>query len=129
MKYFFTRKLMFVKESDAFCLMPGGFGTLDEGLEVLTLLQTGKHDLMPLVLLDEPGGGYWRALEQFIRRQLLDRGMIAKRTCRSTGSRIEWTRRCKKSWASTACTTACATCGPTSCSDCSSRQASSGSRR
>ena len=59
MKYFFTRKLMFVKESDAFCLMPGGFGTLDEGLEVLTLLQTGKHDMMPVVLLDEPGGGYW----------------------------------------------------------------------
>ena len=51
MKYFFTRKLMFVKESDAFCLMPGGFGTLDEGLEVLTLLQTGKHDMMPVVLL------------------------------------------------------------------------------
>ena len=58
MKYFFTRKLMFVKESDAFCLMPGGFGTLDEGLEVLTLLQTGKHDMMPVVLLDQPGGGY-----------------------------------------------------------------------
>ena len=77
MKYFFTRKLMFVKESDAFCLMPGGFGTLDEGLEVLTLLQTGKHDMMPVVLLDQPGGDYWTAFDQFIRRQLLDRGMIA----------------------------------------------------
>ena len=76
MKYFFTRKLMFVKESDAFCLMPGGFGTLDEGLEVLTLLQTGKHDMMPVVLLDEPGGDYWTALQDFFRRQLLDRGMI-----------------------------------------------------
>ncbi len=76
MKYFFTRKLMFVKESDAFCLMPGGFGTLDEGLEVLTLLQTGKHDMMPVVLLDEPGGDYWTAFDQFVRRQLLDRGMI-----------------------------------------------------
>jgi len=76
MKYFFTRKLMFVKESDAFCLMPGGFGTLDEGLEVLTLLQTGKHDMMPVVLLDQPGGNYWTAFDQFVRRQLLDRGMI-----------------------------------------------------
>lgn len=76
MKYFFTRKLMFVKESDAFCLMPGGFGTLDEGLEVLTLLQTGKHDMMPVVLLDEPGGDYWKMFDDFVRRQLLDRGMI-----------------------------------------------------
>ncbi len=76
MKYFFTRKLMFVKESDAFCLMPGGFGTLDEGLEVLTLLQTGKHDMMPVVLLDEPGGDYWKGFDQFVRRQLLERGMI-----------------------------------------------------
>ena len=57
MKYFFTRKLMFVKESNAMCLLPGGFGTLDEGLEVLTLLQTGKRDTVPVVLLDEPGGG------------------------------------------------------------------------
>ena len=76
MKYFFTRKLMFVKESDAICLLPGGFGTLDEGLEVLTLLQTGKRDMVPVVFLDEPGGTYWTAFEQFVRRQLLDRGMI-----------------------------------------------------
>ena len=76
MKYFFTRKLMFVKESDAFCLMPGGFGTLDEGLEVLTLLQTGKHDMMPVILLDRPGGDYWATFDQFVRQQLLDRGMI-----------------------------------------------------
>ena len=62
MKYFFTRKLMFVKESDAICLLPGGFGTLDEGLEVLTLLQTGKRDMVPVVLLDEPGGDYWAEL-------------------------------------------------------------------
>lgn len=76
MKYFFTRKLMFVKESDAFCLMPGGFGTLDEGLEVLTLIQTGKHDMMPVVLLDEPGGDYWTAFDDFVRHQLLARKMI-----------------------------------------------------
>ena len=78
MKYFFTRKLMFVKESDAFCLMPGGFGTLDEGLEVLTLLQTGKHDMMPVVLLDEPGGDYWTTFNQFIRRQMLRGGMVSE---------------------------------------------------
>ena len=78
MKYFFTRKLMFVKETDAICLMPGGFGTLDEGLEVLTLLQTGKHDMLPIVMLDEPGGDYWRAWHRFVEEQLLARGMIAK---------------------------------------------------
>ena len=78
MKYFFTRKLMFVKESDAFCLLPGGFGTLDEGMEVLTLLQTGKHDMMPVVLLDEPGGDYWTAFDSFVRTRLLDRGMIGE---------------------------------------------------
>lgn len=76
MKYFFTRKLMFVKETDAVCLLPGGFGTLDEGMEVLTLLQTGKRDMVPVVFLDEPGGDYWPHFQQFVRRQLLDRGMI-----------------------------------------------------
>ena len=77
MKYFFTRKLMFVKESDAICLLPGGFGTLDEGLEVLTLLQTGKRDMVPVVFLDEPGGDYWKGFEQFVHRGLLDGGMIS----------------------------------------------------
>ena len=77
MKYFFTRKLMFVKETDAICLLPGGFGTLDEGLEVLTLLQTGKRDMVPMVLLDEPGGAYWSGFQQFVREQLLDRGLIS----------------------------------------------------
>jgi len=78
MKYFFTRKLVFVKESDAICLLPGGFGTLDEGLEVVTLLQTGKRDMVPVVFLDEPGGDYWADFQQFIRRSLLRRGMIGK---------------------------------------------------
>jgi uncharacterized protein (TIGR00730 family) len=78
MKYFFTRKLMFVKECDAVCCLPGGFGTMDEALELLTLLQTGKRDLVPLVLLDEPGGGFWGALHEFIQKQLLDRGMISE---------------------------------------------------
>jgi uncharacterized protein (TIGR00730 family) len=77
MKYFFTRKLMFVKESDALVCLPGGFGTLDEALEVLTLLQTGKRDMVPVVLLDAPGGDYWHALHQFIDGQLVRRGMIS----------------------------------------------------
>ena len=68
---------MFVKECDAVVCLPGGFGTLDEALEVLTLLQTGKHDMMPVVLLDEPGGDYWRALEEFFQRHLLAKGMIS----------------------------------------------------
>jgi len=76
MKYFFTRKLMFVKESHAICLLPGGFGTLDEGMEVLTLLQTGKRDMVPVVFLDEPGGNYWTSFRQFIEQTLLARGMI-----------------------------------------------------
>jgi uncharacterized protein (TIGR00730 family) len=76
MKYFFTRKLMFVKESHAMCLLPGGFGTLDEGLEVLTLLQTGKRDMVPVVLLDEPGGDYWLEFDRFVKKNLLARRMI-----------------------------------------------------
>jgi len=76
MKYFFTRKLMFVKESHAMCLLPGGFGTLDEGLEVLTLLQTGKRDMVPVVFLDEPGGDYWAAFLEFVKENLLRGRMI-----------------------------------------------------
>ena len=77
MKYFFTRKLMFVKECDAVCLFPGGFGTLDEGLEVLTLLQTGKRDMVPLVFLDAPGGSFWHDFQHFIEKRLLGDGMIS----------------------------------------------------
>ena len=77
MKYFFTRKLMFVKESHALCCLPGGFGTLDEGLEVLTLLQTGKRDMVPVVFLDAPGGTYWKDWDAFVRRHLLDGRMIS----------------------------------------------------
>jgi uncharacterized protein (TIGR00730 family) len=77
MKYFFTRKLMFVKECDAVVCLPGGFGTLDEALEVLTLIQTGKRELMPVVFLDAPGGHYWRDFLKFVRRNLLDEGMIS----------------------------------------------------
>lgn len=77
LKYFFTRKLLFVKEVHAIVLCPGGFGTQDEGFETLTLVQTGKRDLMPIVLLDEPGGGYWNAWEEFVKDQLLANGLIS----------------------------------------------------
>ncbi len=77
MKYFFTRKVMFVKECDAVVCLPGGFGTLDEALEVVTLLQTGKRDMVPVVLLDEPGGDYWQSFHEFIVGHLLRDGMIS----------------------------------------------------
>lgn len=77
LKYFFTRKLMFVKEVHAIVTCPGGFGTLDEAFETLTLVQTGKRDLMPLVMLDEPGGTYWSAFLKYIRDELLDNGLIS----------------------------------------------------
>ena len=79
MKYFFTRKLMFVKECDAVVCLPGGFGTMDEAFEVLTLLQTGKHDMVPLVFLDRPGGTYWKSLEERIQAELLGGEMISPR--------------------------------------------------
>ncbi len=68
--FFFVRKLFFIKEADALVLCPGGFGTLDETLEVLTLIQTGKSPLVPVVLLDEPGGSFWKDALDFMRRQL-----------------------------------------------------------
>ncbi|MFC3609189.1 LOG family protein [Stutzerimonas tarimensis] len=70
--FFFVRKLFFVKEADALVLCPGGFGTLDEALEVLTLIQTGKSPLVPIVLLDEPGGSYWKDAMGFMERQLVE---------------------------------------------------------
>ncbi|WP_372717409.1 LOG family protein [Novipirellula sp.] len=77
MKYFFTRKLMFVKECSGVICCPGGFGTLDEALETLTLMQTGKQTLIPLVLLDSAEGSYWRDLGVFFEKQLLNNGMIS----------------------------------------------------
>lgn len=78
-RFFFTRKLMFVKEVHAIVLFPGGFGTLDELFEVLTLVQTGKRDLMPIVCVDNPGGTYWSSWFDFIRRELLGRNLISPR--------------------------------------------------
>ncbi|CAM3071094.1 Rossman fold protein, TIGR00730 family [Pseudomonas floridensis] len=74
--FFFTRKLFFVKEADALVLCPGGFGTLDEALEVLTLVQTGKSPLVPIVLLDTPGGSFWQSALDFIKTQLQDNHYI-----------------------------------------------------
>lgn len=75
--YFFTRKLTFVKEGHAFALFPGGFGTMDEGFELLTLIQTGKAVVQPIVLVDAPGGTYWRTFEQFLREHFLRLGLIS----------------------------------------------------
>jgi uncharacterized protein (TIGR00730 family) len=77
MRYFFTRKLMFVKETDAIVLFPGGFGTNDEGFEVLTLIQTGKSHLFPVVLVDSPDGTYWQKWSEFIEQELKGNGLIS----------------------------------------------------
>jgi len=76
-KYFFTRKLTFVRHADAIILFPGGFGTLDEGYEALTLMQTGKSRIMPLVLIDKPGGTYWKTWDKQAREQLLRNHLIS----------------------------------------------------
>src|SRR6516165_6391416 len=76
-KYFFTRKLIFIRHSDAIVLFPGGFGTLDEGYEALTLMQTGKSQLMPLVLIDKPGGTYWKTWDKNVREHLLRDQLIS----------------------------------------------------
>lgn len=75
--YFFTRKLNFVKETHAVVLFPGGFGTMDEGFEVLTLMQTGKARIIPVVLVDKPGGRYWETWRRFLREDLLGLGLIS----------------------------------------------------
>jgi uncharacterized protein (TIGR00730 family) len=78
-RYFFTRKLTFVKESHAFCLCPGGFGTMDEAFETLTLIQTGKSYPAPIVLLDEPNGNFWERWVHFVEEELLADGYISPR--------------------------------------------------
>ena len=77
MKYFFTRKLMLIKESRGFVCLPGGFGTMDEMFELLTLQQTGKAEPMPIVLLDEPGGSFWGGLKTFVDDHLAPAGVIS----------------------------------------------------
>ena len=75
--YFFTRKLNFLKETHAVALFPGGFGTMDEGFEVLTLMQTGKARIIPVVCVDRPGGTYWKTWMRFLEDHLLRRGLIS----------------------------------------------------
>lgn len=76
-KYFFTRKLMFIKEADGIVLFPGGFGTHDEGFESLTLVQTGKSRPLPIVFLDAPGGAYWKTWKRYVDDHLLRPGLIS----------------------------------------------------
>lgn len=76
-KYFFNRKVAFLKEAEAVALFPGGFGTLDEAMETLTLIQTGKNPPIPLVLIDDEDGGYWEKWLQFIKDPLLKKGLIS----------------------------------------------------
>jgi uncharacterized protein (TIGR00730 family) len=77
-RYFFTRKLLFVKEADAVVLFPGGFGTLDEAYESITLVQTGKTKPMPIICMDRPGGTYWKTWRRTIEDHLLRRGLISE---------------------------------------------------
>ena len=77
-RYFFTRKLIFASQADAFALFPGGFGTHDEGFEILTLVQTGKSSMLPIVMIDAPGGDYWRGWDSYVRDHLLAKGMISR---------------------------------------------------
>src|SRR5207248_4852084 len=77
LRYFFTRKLLFIKEASAVALFPGGFGTQDEGFEALTLVQTGKAALIPIVMIDAPGGTYWQHWRTYISAELLRTGMIS----------------------------------------------------
>jgi uncharacterized protein (TIGR00730 family) len=77
-RYFFTRKLTFVKEAHAIALFPGGFGTHDEGFEALTLMQTGKSEILPVVFVDAPGGSYWRDWEEYIHTHLKASALIGQ---------------------------------------------------
>jgi uncharacterized protein (TIGR00730 family) len=76
-RYFFTRKLMFISQSEAVALFPGGFGTMDEGFELLTLVQTGKASMVPIVLMEGEGETFWEEFDQFMRAGLLKRGWIS----------------------------------------------------
>ena len=76
-KYFFTRKLFFLRESDAIAAFPGGFGTLDETFESLTLSQTGKFGPIPIILIDYPGGNYWNAWQEYVEEHLVKRGLVS----------------------------------------------------
>jgi uncharacterized protein (TIGR00730 family) len=76
-RYFFTRKLMFISQAEAVALFPGGFGTLDEAFEAMTLVQTGKSAPMPIVMVEGAGGDYWKSWDSWVRTQLLARGWVS----------------------------------------------------
>ncbi|HEY8121460.1 MAG TPA: LOG family protein [Myxococcota bacterium] len=76
-RYFFTRKVSFVRHSHAIALFPGGFGTHDEGFEALTLIQTGKSEMLPVVFVDAPGGDYWKDWQSYVEEHLLGRRLIS----------------------------------------------------
>lgn len=94
-RYFFTRKLMFMKEAQAFALLPGGFGTMDEAFELLTLMQTGRSPVCPVVLLEADGSRYWDDWREFVVRDLAGRGLIDPldlhlvRICRTVAEAVE----------------------------------------
>jgi len=77
-RYFFTRKLTFMKESQAFALLPGGFGTMDEAFELLTLMQTGRSPVAPVVMLQPEGTTYWTRWREFVERDLAARRLISE---------------------------------------------------
>ena len=100
--YFFTRKLNFVKETHAFALFPGGFGTMDEGFEVLTLMQTGKARIIPVVLLDRPDGTYWQTWMKFLPSIYSSSDTSARRIFISSKACPTSRRRCARFCTSTA---------------------------
>ena len=77
MRYFFTRKLMLIKESHAYAILPGGFGTQDESFELLTLLQTGKAEPAPVVMMETPGGTYWQGWLRFLEEEAIGSGWVS----------------------------------------------------
>jgi len=77
MRYFFTRKLMLIKESHAYAILPGGFGTQDEAFELLTLLQTGKAEPAPVVMMETPGGTYWHGWQRFVEDEAIASGWVS----------------------------------------------------
>ena len=104
-RYFFTRKVSFVSHSHAIALFPGGFGTHDEGFEALTLIQTGKSEMLPVVFVDAPGGDYWRDWAQYVDEHLLGRELIAPDDVALFRVTDRWRTQSPRSRASTATTT------------------------
>ena len=129
-RYFFTRKLEFVKESDAFVLLPGGFGTLDEAFELLTLLQTGKAQPAPVVLLDVRGGTYWETWQAFVAEELDEHRLHRRRRSRAAAHHRQHRRGGRRDHAaSTPTTTRCGSSTAASCSACSGHRRRRSSRR